>query len=275
MTAPLVLAGCGKMGGALLEGWIERGVEASSIIIVEPNANIAADMTSRHGVTAVASPDEIEDAIGGGAAPDAVIFAVKPQVMDDVAPAYGRFSGHGGVFLSIAAGKTIAYFQEKLGGEAAIVRCMPNTPAAVRRGITVACPNRLVTPDQQRRCHELLEAVGEVAWIDEEELLDAVTAVSGSGPAYVFLLAECLAQAGVDAGLSEDLARRLAQATVSGSGELMRQSSKTPEVLRLNVTSPGGTTAEALKVLMADKGLRALMTEAVAAAARRARGLAD
>ena len=271
MTPPLLLAGCGKMGGALLEGWLELGIDAASVTIIEPDTTAADALADRHGVTVAATPADIDSNL----TPGAVVFAVKPQVMDQVAPAYARFAGHGCVFLSIAAGKTISYFEDRLGESAAIVRSMPNTPAAVGRGITVACPNRRITAQQQRLCHDLLEAVGEVAWIDDEGLMDAVTAVSGSGPAYVFLLAECLAQAGAEAGLPEDMARQLASATVAGAGELMRLSPETPETLRHKVTSPGGATAEALKVLMADGGLQPLLSAAVAAAARRSRELAD
>jgi pyrroline-5-carboxylate reductase len=178
------------------------------------------------------------------------------------------------VFLSIAAGRTIAYFERHLGAQAAIVRSMPNTPAAVGRGITVACSNRHVSAAQRELCDELLAAVGEVAWIADEGLLDAVTAVSGGGPAYVFLLIECLAEAGAAAGLPPDLAMRLARITVSGAGELARLSSEPASVLRQNVTSPAGTTLEALKILMAADGLQPLMTKAIAAATRRSRELA-
>lgn len=270
MNSPLILAGCGKMGGALLEGWLERGIEASRIIVIDPDAGVAADLSRRFGVSVFPTADRV----GADIIPGVVIFAVKPQVMDGVVPAYARFADHGCVLLSIAAGRTIAYFEGKLGAGAAVVRCMPNLPAAVRRGITVACPNQRVTPDQRRQCSELLAAVGDVAWIDDERLLDAVTAVSGSGPAYVFLLTECLARAGAEAGLPEDLAERLARATVSGAGELMRRAPDKPEILRANVTSPGGTTAEALTVLMADDSLQRLMIDAVGAAARRSRELA-
>jgi pyrroline-5-carboxylate reductase len=179
------------------------------------------------------------------------------------------------VFLSIAAGRTIAYFEQKLGGAAAVVRSMPNTPAAVGRGITVACANGHVTSGQRARCDELLAAVGEVAWVEDEALLDAVTAVSGGGPAYVFLLIECLAEAGAAEGLPPDLAMRLARVTVSGAGELARLSSEPAAVLRQNVTSPAGTTLEALKVLMAPDGLQSLFTKAIAAATRRSRELAS
>ncbi len=270
MNVPLLLVGCGRMGGALLEGWLDRGFEPGAIEIVEPDTTIAAARCQRHGVAAHPDPDDI----GADFSPKVVVFAVKPQNMDAAAPAYRRFAGPGAVFLSIAAGKTIGYFEDKLGDRAAIVRAMPNTPAAVRRGITVACPNGLATAEQKQLCNELLSAVSEVAWIKDESLLDAVTALSGSGPAYVFLLAECMAKAGIEAGLPEDLAGQLALATVSGSGELLRLSDEPPEVLRQNVTSPGGTTAAALKVLMADDALQPLLSKAVAAAAKRSRQLA-
>lgn len=269
MTPKLVLVGGGKMGGALLEGWLERGIEASGVTVVEPNPGAAAQAASR-GV-AVASSAE---ALPADCRPDVVVFAVKPQMMDGVAPAYARFTAAAPVFLSIAAGKTIAYFARHLGAGAAIVRAMPNTPAAVRRGMTVACANGTVSPAQRQLCDDLLGAVGEVAWVDEEGHLDAVTALSGGGPAYVFLLVEGLAQAGIDAGLPADLALRLARVTVAGSGELLHRATEAPAVLRQNVTSPGGTTAEALKVLMGADGWQPLLTRAIAEATRRSRELA-
>jgi pyrroline-5-carboxylate reductase len=207
-------------------------------------------------------------------APDVVILAVKPQTMDAAIKPYKRFVGRS-LFLSIAAGKTLAYFARQLDDDAAVVRSMPNTPAAVGRGITVACANPRVTPTQRRLADELLAAVGEVGWVEQEALLDAVTAVSGSGPAYVFLLIECLAKAGIAEGLPADLASKLARATVAGSGELARLSSEPPSRLREAVTSPGGTTRAALDVLMAADGLEPLLTRAVAAAAKRSRELAD
>jgi pyrroline-5-carboxylate reductase len=266
----LVLVGCGKMGGALLEGWLERGLAAADVTVIEPDAATAAHWRDGRGLGIADGADDLP----AGLEPEVVVFAVKPQVMDATAPAFRRFAATGTVYLSIAAGKTIAGFEGHLGDGAAIVRSMPNTPAAVRRGITVACANARVSDGQRRRCQDLLEAVGEVAWVEDEALLDAVTAVSGSGPAYVFLLAECLAHAAVEAGLPDDLAGRLARVTVSGSGELLRQSPDPPAVLRRNVTSPGGTTAEALAVLMAPDAWPRLVDEAVAAAARRSRELA-
>ncbi len=270
MAASLLLAGGGKMGGALLEGWLAQGTPADSIAVIEPNPDAARLLAERTGVRVV----EAAELTPPGFEPDVVIFAVKPQVMEEVAPAYKRFAGGTTVFLSIAAGINLRTYESLLGADTAIVRSMPNTPAAIRRGITVACANARVGPDQQRLCHGLLEAVGEVHWVEDEGLLDAVTALSGGGPAYVFLLVECLAQAGVDAGLPDDLAQRLARVTVSGAGELLARAEEAPNVLRQNVTSPGGTTAEALKILMADDGWQPLVSRAVAAAAARSRQLA-
>ena len=189
------------------------------------------------------------------APPDAVVFAVKPQMMDALLPAYRRWVRPETLFLSIAAGKTIAGIARHLGDEAAIIRCMPNTPAAIGRAITVACPNAHVGPGQRLLCEQLLAAIGDSAWVEDEALMDAVTAVSGSGPAYVFLLIEALAAAGISAGLPPELSLRLARATVAGAGELALVSSETPARLRENVTSPGGTTRAALDVLMAEHGL--------------------
>lgn len=269
MAPSLILVGCGKMGGALLEGWLDRGVDPTDVVVVEPHAQAAGPAIAR-GVAVVASAD----AVPAAKRPDVVVFAVKPQMMDGVLPGYARFAVGGPVFLSIAAGKTIGTFQRLFGKGAAIVRAMPNTPAAVRRGMTVACASQPVSEAQRRLCDDLLKAVGEVAWIDDETHLDAVTALSGGGPAYVFLLAEGLAQAGIEAGLPADLAHRLARVTVAGSGELLHRSAEPPSVLRQNVTSPGGTTAEALRVLMAPDGWQPLLTKAIAAAAKRSRELA-
>ena len=268
MSGPVLLVGCGKMGGAMLSGWLDRGLEPSSVHVVEPFADnkLAA---VKLGVNTYDAPGDLP----GDLAPEVVIFAVKPQQMADAAPAFAGFTASA-VYLSIAAGTPISTFENFLGSEAAIVRSMPNTPAAVRRGITVACPNKNVSAAQRDLCNDMLEAVGDVGWVDDESLIDAVTATSGSGPAYVFLLIECLAKAAEEAGLAPGMARQLASATVSGAGELARQSSEEASILRKNVTSPGGTTAAALAVLMADDGLQQLMTRAVAAAADRSRELA-
>lgn len=255
------------MGSALLAGWRERKV-APAFAVVEPAAPQGGadgpDVTVY--AAAAALPATIE--------PAAIVFAVKPQSLDEVTPQYRRFVP-GAPFLSIAAGKTLGYFARRLGAEAAVIRAMPNTPAAIGRGISVACAGPRVAPAARDYAGRLLSAVGEVAWVEDESLMDAVTAVSGSGPAYVFLLIECLAKAGVEAGLPDDLAMQLARATVAGSGELARRSSDSAQTLREAVTSPGGTTRAALDVLMAGDGLEPLLARAIAAAARRSRELAD
>lgn len=270
MAASLLLAGCGKMGGAMLAGWLEGEYAARDVTVVEPFEETAKALRQEHGVFTVAKPD----ALPSSASPDVIVFAVKPQMMNDVAPGYARFAGTGCVFLSIAAGKTIDYFESKLGSEAAIVRSMPNTPAAVGRGMTVACGNPNVSNDQSALCRSLLATVGDVAWVKDEGLLDAVTAVSGSGPAYIFLLAECMAKAGIEAGLPKELAEQLARTTVAGAGELLRQSPEDAGILRQNVTSTGGTTAAALDVLMGKDGMQQLFVRAIGAATKRSRELA-
>ncbi len=268
MPDSLLLVGGGKMGSALLSGWLTRGFAAHDIRVIEPNAD-AAQAYAKSGVAIAASPLDIPAA----ARPETVLFAVKPQVMDSVVPAYRRFAD-GTLFVSIAAGKPIAFFEKHLGQGAAVVRVMPNTPAAVGRGMSVAVANGGVSKTQRARAQSLLEAVGEVSWVEDEALIDAVTAVSGSGPAYVFLLVECMAEAGVAAGLAPDLAMQLARATVAGSGELLHQAHEDAATLRKNVTSPGGTTEAALKVLMGEPGMKDLMIRAIEAAARRSRELA-
>ncbi len=265
-----LVVGGGKMGGALLAGWLKRGMDPATVTVVEPNSEIAAALGTRLGVAVRPAPPVPQEPV-----PEVVLFAVKPQVMEALLPAYKPFTGPDTVFLSIAAGRTIGFFENHLGRDAAVVRAMPNMPAAIACGISVLCANANATAGQKELCQDLLEAVGETAWIDDEALMDAVTAVSGSGPAYVFLLAECLTDAGSQAGLPGDLARRLAEVTVSGAGELMAREDAAPSVLRRNVTSPGGTTSAALEILMANDGLGALIGRAVAAAARRSKELAE
>ncbi len=264
----LVLVGCGKMGSALLSGWITNRA-ASRFLVVEP-AGAPQELAGANTVSWHSGPEELPSGLG----PDAIVLAVKPQILDDVLAGYRRWARPETLFLSIAAGKTITGISRRLGA-APIIRTMPNTPAAISRGITVACANAQVSAAQRRLCDELLAAVGDVAWVEDEALLDAVTAVSGSGPAYVFLLIEALAEAGEKVGLPADLALRLARATVAGSGELARRSAESPAQLRENVTSPGGTTRAALDVLMAEDGLPGLIMRAIAAAAARSRELAS
>lgn len=252
------------MGGAMLAGWLARGASPADIVIVDP----AAPAPAWAGVRAFKTAEEIPAAFK----PEIVVIAVKPQMMDGALPGVKRFAD--ATFLSIAAGRTVAFFAKALGELVAVVRSMPNTPAAVGRGISVAVANTHVTPAKRQACEALLAAVGAVEWVEDEGLIDCVTAVSGSGPAYVFLLAETLAEAGVAVGLPRDLAERLARATVAGAGELLRQSPELAAQLRENVTSPKGTTFAALQVLQADAGLPSLMKRAVAAAAARSRELA-
>lgn len=266
-TGKILLVGCGKMGRAMLEGWLEQGLKPADLFIAEPHpADLPVPVRQRVITDAAKVPREFR--------PDIVVLAVKPQSMDGVLPGLRGFADAGSAFLSIAAGKTLSYFAKGLGPLARVVRTMPNTPASVRQGITVAVAGPSVDPVQRQRCDALLKAVGEVIWVEDEGLIDAVTAVSGSGPAYVFLLVEAMAAAGVKAGLPADMSMRLARATVVGSGELLRRSSEPAAQLRQNVTSPGGTTAEALKVLMADEGVQQIFDKAIAAATRRSRELA-
>lgn len=268
LDRPLLLVGCGKMGSAMLSGWLATGIAAAGVDVVEPLGAPAHDTADN--VRIITDPKSLPDDYD----PQVVVFAVKPQLMDAVVPHYRRFANPGTLFLSIAAGTTIAVFENHLGAEAAIIRSMPNTPAAIGQGITVACPNAHATGSQIDVAQALLSAIGEALTVDEESMLDVVTAVSGSGPAYVFLLIESMAEAGVAAGLPPDLAERIALVTVAGAGQLALQSLETPSVLRENVTSPGGTTHEALQVLMAHDGLHPLMTKAISAAIRRSRELA-
>lgn len=264
----LVLVGAGKMGDALLRGWLARGVPPRQIAIFEPapSAELLA-LTAEQAIRLNPLIADIKDAA-------VLVLAVKPQAMQDVLPQFIPLTKDGVLLLSIAAGKPVSFFEQHFAG-APIVRAMPNTPAAIGQGMSVLCANAGVTPAQHELATALLGAVGEVAWISDEALMDPVTAVSGSGPAYVFLLIEALAQAGEKAGLDAELAYRLALTTVSGAAALAAQSDQPASILRKNVTSPGGTTAAALDVLMRPGGLQSLMDEAVLAATNRSRELAS
>jgi pyrroline-5-carboxylate reductase len=269
LAGPLVLVGCGKMGGALLHGWLHRGLAATDVFVVEPDAGIRERIRARHGVHALAAAE----ALPADLQPRALVFAVKPQEMAGVLPAYRGMVGRS-VLLSIAAGTGIARFEAAFGERTPIVRAMPNTPAAIGQGVTVLCANGHVSAAQRQLCSALMAAVGAVHWVDDEEQMHAITAMSGGGPAYVFLLIETLAKAGVASGLPANLAWALARATVAGSGALAASSEEPVEVLRQNVTSPGGTTQAALAVLMAPDGIQPLFERAIAAGARRSRELA-
>jgi pyrroline-5-carboxylate reductase len=268
LDGPLLVAGAGKMGGALLEGLIARGLPADQIVIQDPAPPPEiAQFLHQHGIRTEATVASL------AAPPSLILVAVKPQLMDQVFAPLAKLSGPKTVVLSIAAGKTLASFEQHLMPGNAVIRAMPNMPAQVGRGVTACVANAVTTAAQKSMASALLSAVGEVVWLEREDDMDAVTAVSGSGPAYVFLVAECLAEAGRKAGLSPDLAQALARATVAGAGELLHRSDLDAATLRQNVTSPGGTTAAALAVLMGQPGLQDLLTDAVAAAVRRSREL--
>jgi pyrroline-5-carboxylate reductase len=266
LSGTILLAGAGKMGGAMLEGWLVLGLSPEHVAVIEPQPSREIAALCEHGLRLNPSRDAAGDVA-------AVVVAVKPQMAPDVLPALAPFVGSATVVVSIMAGRTLQFLADGLP-RAALVRAMPNTPAAIGRGITVAVANPRVSPEQRALVDALLSAVGAVEWITDEALMDAVTALSGSGPAYVFLLAEAMAHAGTAAGLPSALAATLARATVAGAGELLHRSPLDPATLRQNVTSPGGTTAAALDVLMAEDGLERLMTEAIAAATKRSRDLA-
>jgi pyrroline-5-carboxylate reductase len=260
---PILLVGFGKMGGAMLAGWRERGLAAAVAVDPALPASPGAEVTVV--ADAAAIPDDF--------VPAAVVLAVKPQNADITLPHYARFAGSA-VFLSIMAGRTVAGMGKLLGERAKIVRAMPNTPAAVRQGISVACAGPGVAAAQRALCDTLLQAIGKVAWVTDETLIDPVTAVSGGGPAYVFLLAELLERAAVEQGIPPDLARLMARQTVSGSGALLAASTEDAAALRKAVTSPKGTTERALAVLMAEDAWPALISRAIAAATGRSRELA-
>jgi pyrroline-5-carboxylate reductase len=266
LSGTVLLAGAGKMGSAMLEGWLALGLPPEKIAALEPQPSSEITAWARHGLRLNPPPDALGEVA-------AVVVAVKPQSAPEVMPALTPFVGSATVVVSIMAGRTLRFLDEALPG-VALVRAMPNTPAAIGRGITVAVANARVSKEQREIVHALLSAVGAVEWIGDEALMDAVTALSGSGPAYVFLLAEAMAKAGAAAGLPPALAATLARATVAGAGELLHRSPLDAATLRQNVTSPGGTTAAALGVLMANDAIEPLMTKAIAAATRRSRELA-
>lgn len=263
----VVLVGAGQMGGALMRGWLKHGLPPERITISDPRppANIQA-VIDAHAIQC--NPADPQPA-------GVLVLAVKPQIADDVMPMVRHFAGPDTVIVSVMAGKTIQRIEQIFGPRAAVVRTIPNTPAAVGRGITGAAASEQVTMAQRQSVERLLGAVGGVEWLEREDWIDIVTAVSGSGPAYVFLLAETLARAGAAAGLPADLAARLARQTVEGAAELMHRSPDIePATLRQNVTSPNGTTHAALQVLMGPHGIDQPFVEAVAAAAKRSRELA-
>lgn len=266
-SGPIVLVGAGNMGGALLTGWLKSGVAGSSVMVVDPGPTPSMmTMISEAGARHVTSLPE-------GTRAGVLFLALKPQVMEAVLPSLRQAVGPETVVVSVAAGKTLGFLETHLG-KAAMVRAMPNTPAMVGRGVTGAFANAGTDARQRQQVQNLLKVSGPVEWVPEETDIDAVTAVSGSGPAYVFYLVECMAEAGRKLGLQADLAMRLARETVAGAGELLHQLPDDASKLRQNVTSPGGTTAAALGVLMAEDGMQPLFDEAIAAARTRAQELA-
>jgi pyrroline-5-carboxylate reductase len=264
-TGLIVLAGAGKMGGALLDGWLRAGLDPAKVAVIEPAPAPQISALAARGLRLNPHASALTDVA-------AIVVAVKPQTADQAMPAIAPLAGASTVVVSIMAGRTLQFLSRSLKNAGAFVRAMPNTPASIGRGITVAVPLH-VTGAQRDLAHRLLAAAGTVEWVEDERLMDAVTAVSGSGPAYIFLLAEALAEAGAAAGLPRELADKLARETVAGSGELLHGSSLDAATLRQNVTSPGGTTAAALDVLMGNDGLAQLMKKAIAAATERSRKL--
>lgn len=263
----IVLIGAGNMGGAMLSGWLKSGIKGSEITVIDPGPSPSmAKMISDNGATHVTAAPE-------GMKAGVLFLAVKPQMMDAVLPPLKSLVGPETVVVSVAAGTTLGFMAARLG-EAAMVRAMPNTPAMIGRGVTGAFANSRVSAEKRAIVHNLLKVSGPVEWVETEGDIDAVTAVSGSGPAYVFYLVECMAEAGRKAGLQADLAMRLARETVAGAGELLHQSPDEAAKLRQNVTSPGGTTAAALSILMAEDGMQPLFDKAIAAARKRAEELA-
>lgn len=269
LSGTLLLVGAGKMGQAMLDGWLSRGLKPKQVAVIDPQPAKSIKALTKRGVKLNAKPGPKQPADAA-----AIVIAVKPQTAPDAVPPLGLYVGKSTLVLSIMAGRTIKFIENALPPGAAIVRAMPNTPAAVGRGITVAVANGKVSPRQRKLATGLLSAIGKVEWVKDEALIDAVTALSGSGPAYVFLLAEAMTKAGIAAGLPAELAGRLARETVAGSGELLHRSELDAATLRQNVTSPGGTTAAALEILMGPDGFDEILTKAIAAATNRSRQLA-
>ncbi|MFV0293415.1 MAG: pyrroline-5-carboxylate reductase [Paracoccus sp. (in: a-proteobacteria)] len=255
----LVLIGCGRMGGAMLTGWLSGGIDPAAVTVIDPNA--APDWADRGVRLNVAPPSD----------PAVLVLAVKPQMMENVLT--GLTVGGGTLVLSVAAGVTLAAY-EAVFPDTPVVRAMPNTPAAIGQGISAVVGNNSISPAGMDLAESLMSAVGKVVRLDNEAQMDAVTAVSGSGPAYVFHMIEAMAEAGVTQGLSPELSLELARATVAGAGALAMADDTPPAVLREAVTSPDGTTAAGLTRLMdTEQGLRPLIGRTVAAAADRSREL--
>lgn len=259
----ILLVGAGRMGGALLRGWLSAGLRP--LIVVEPNPPDALRTIAQSGDVAIhSSVAEVDTSVG------VCVVALKPQVLAREAPGLRRFAENGALMVSIAAGTRIASLRDAWGERARIVRAMPNTPGSIGRGISALFAPAGVAAEERSRAESLLAGLGPSVWVTSEDDIDIVTAVSGSGPAYVYLLVEALAEAGIAEGLPKDVAQQLARATVSGAGALLDADRRAPSELRRDVTSPGGTTEAALAVLLSDDGLKSLLARAVSAARRRA-----
>ncbi len=269
MNLSVLLVGCGNMGRAMLGGWLKQGINPAKVRVINRQLGGLGEF-QRQKVLCYKTAAELDSAFR----PDAVVLAVKPQIIGDVAPEYQKYVGSGTTFISVAAGKSLLSLEQVLGPRASIIRAMPNTPAAIGRGMTVSVANENVNEQQIAAADVLLGAIGTTAWIRDEAQMDAVTGLSGSGPAYVFYMIESMKKAGVAAGLSEELSLQLALNTVAGAGELALTADTPVEQLRENVTSPNGTTAAGLEVLMGKHcGLEGLMTKTVEAAANRSKEL--
>jgi len=267
VSAPLLLVGAGRMGGALLKGWIAR--KADPIIVVEPKPSPALKtLAKKKAITLVAAPSQVK-----AKKLSACVVALKPQILKHEAPVLAEFARSGALMISIAAGTDTRLLFQAWGKKTRIVRAMPNTPGAIGQGITGLFAAKGATQADKRRATALLSALGETVWVTKEDLIDSVTALSGSGPAYLFLMAEAMTEAGIAEGLAPEQAEKLARATVAGSGALLAADKSPASALREAVTSPGGTTQAALNVLMADDGLKALMKRAIHAARKRAEEL--
>jgi pyrroline-5-carboxylate reductase len=268
LTGKLVLIGAGKMGTAMLEGWLNAGVRGDQVVIFDPAPPPETiGLIESHGITHSPAPDSVSGI-------EVILLAIKPQMVDEVLPGLKALAREKPLVVSVVAGKTIAALKAHFGQDVPVIRTIPNTPSAVGRGITAMAPGNDVSDAQVELATALLTAIGEVVTVDDEGLIDAATAISGSGPAYIFYMTECLTEAGKALGLPDDVALRLARATVAGAGELMRVTGTDAATLRQNVTSPKGTTYAALQVLMAGDGMEPLLRKATAAAEKRSRELA-
>lgn len=266
MDFSVVLVGAGNMGSAMLKGWVDNGMQPENITVLDPGiSELVKTSLLKSRIWHAETPS-------GVSAPDVLILAIKPQMMAQVLPTLSGLIKENTVVVSVAAGTKLSTISKALG-EVAAIRVMPNTPALVLQGMSVGCANTITNEEQRNQVDALMSAVGMIEWVDDETLIDAVTAVSGSGPAYVFHLAECIAEAGIKAGLPEKLAMTLAVQTTSGAGALLRLSDDTPAALRKNVTSPNGTTAAALEVLMGEDGMCDLLSKAIMAAKKRSEEL--